>query len=308
MIINGYIMKAPYRLILSCFIIGLIASCSPPAYKNTWQSKAVVVDGKSKEWTIPLRFYDNKSKLQYSFSNDMENLYFCIRATNEPEITKILHAGMQILIETKERNKQQALIKFPLANRMKFDFSQETGRSTKKELGFTRKKMVAAINEMELSGFKPPTGGLMTTNNSFGIVLQLGLDTLNDLIYEGIIPFKTFYKDKLTPSDSSVSFNITMLINAMDTRKMKVKNEEKSSENQSIENESFDSNMSDRINENGTGGNPLTGNSIYGNGMDRQGMRGSSMDHDWGQLSSGSNPLGEKNTIKFKLSPATGIK
>ena len=87
---------------ISFFIIPIVLmiSCTHYIYisRSTWQQKPVVADGKPNEWKIPLKYFDEKSKLQYAITNDFQNLYFCIRATEQETQTKILRAGLQIKI------------------------------------------------------------------------------------------------------------------------------------------------------------------------------------------------------------------
>src|SRR5438876_522138 len=104
------------KTLLPLFLLALLSSCSKTIYDNVWQSKPVTVDGNSKEWEIPLRFYDSKSKLQYIVTNDSSNMYVCIRVTDERLQAKIMNAGMSVWIDTTGKNKQQVGITFPLGS------------------------------------------------------------------------------------------------------------------------------------------------------------------------------------------------
>ena len=91
-------MKTQYVLIL--FISILAISCSPKTYDSLeWQGTDVGIDGIINDWSNPLRFYDYKSKINYSISNNLKNIYLCIKISDRPTQMKILRAGMEFRID-----------------------------------------------------------------------------------------------------------------------------------------------------------------------------------------------------------------
>lgn len=50
------------------FILIILSSCTHYIYiaRSPWQTNSIIVDGKSDEWSHPLKYYDEKSKLQYA--------------------------------------------------------------------------------------------------------------------------------------------------------------------------------------------------------------------------------------------------
>jgi len=104
------IIKKP---IIAVIMIALLLSCSKTTYKSIWQLTPVNADGFSYEWSIPLRFSDSGSKLNYSITNDSEDLYISLRITEEQTQMKIMNAGFQVGIDTTGKKASQAIIKFP---------------------------------------------------------------------------------------------------------------------------------------------------------------------------------------------------
>ena len=119
-IIKSGNMKQKHKKLIIGLIIMLFNSCSSqqPVYKSLWQVKDFT-SADNKELQEPLRFYDKKSKLQYSITNDNKNMYICIKATDEQSQMKIIHAGMQINIDTTGKGGQQIGISFPIARKEK---------------------------------------------------------------------------------------------------------------------------------------------------------------------------------------------
>jgi len=85
---------------VSLFLLVMIG-CTPKVYNSlSWQSKTVVVDGLSNEWSNPLRFYDQASKLSYELTNDDENLYVVFSSKERSTIRKIMRKGLRFSIDT----------------------------------------------------------------------------------------------------------------------------------------------------------------------------------------------------------------
>ena len=205
------------------FIAGIaltaLSSCTHYVYiyKSQWQKDAIIADGKASEWHTPLNFYDTKSKLQYAVSNDNENLYFCIRATDEQTQMKMVAAGMQILIDTTEKSQPQTNISFPLANgKRDHDSGMDHPPNPNQSFVPFENRRFLQLNQMRLTGFNLPImEGIQPLQNKFGISLSINLDSNKIMTYEGIIPFKTFYKNSLSRADSSKIINISIILNAL---------------------------------------------------------------------------------------------
>lgn len=194
-----YFSKA--RKCAAIILILCLAACSPQiVYQSNWQSTPVVADGVANEWKIPLRFYDPQTKLNYTISNDNDNLYVCIRATDVQSQVKIMRTGIQIWIDTTGRNKKQVGILFPLpGSSANDDYKNKKhnsqGKSSDDEgqpSASMHKAFLAQATEMQLTGFKAPMGGMTPLVNNDGIRLGMNWDTSDILIFEAIIPFKTF--------------------------------------------------------------------------------------------------------------------
>jgi len=219
----------PFFLLLAMAVA--FFSCKSPLYETRWQDHPVVADGNPQEWKIPLRFYDAKSKLSYAVTNDLENLYICIRITDDASQVKVMRSGMQVWIDTTGSNNQTTGILFPVHTSETTD--QDPGAEAKGNRGSgggggTRKPNMAgmrsrfqkAYKEMQVTGFKPPIRGGLPLENDFGLNLGINWDASRYdssfiMIYEAVIPFKTFYKNKLAPADSIKKFGISIVVNAL---------------------------------------------------------------------------------------------
>ena len=199
------------------FIICLLASCAPIVYDGFWQNSAVKADGNPKEWSKPLKHYDANTKLQYTFSNDLQNLYVCIRATDERTQQKLLRGGLQVWIDTAAKSKERAGITFPMPEiEAKTDARNEGGSDNQSKHNpdeyHPKKKFRSDRTEMEVTGFKAPISGILPLQNIYGIAVNIGMDSVDILTYEAIIPFRTFYKDSLSLSDSIKTISIKILL------------------------------------------------------------------------------------------------
>ena len=211
-------------VLLSAAAIALLgaASCTRYIYVSrcSYQEAPVTVDGNAGEWPEPLKYYDDKSKLQYAVTNDDHNLYICIKATEDETQTKIFRSGLQIWIDTTGNNEHQVGITFPLPSDIRRgDQDADTRRTIQKSDGAAhgKKRFFNDFIEMNLTGFKPPVGGMTSVQNNFGITASLNKDSLGIMTYEAVIPFRTFYREALTAADSLKLMGISIVLKAVPT-------------------------------------------------------------------------------------------
>ena len=287
--------------LFNAFLLIFATSCSVTEKISQWQDKTIVPDGIPAEYTIPLNHYDSDTKIQYTLSNDLENLYFCIRATEEEAQIKILQAGVQILIDTTGRGKEFVSIQFPLPHDKsqgpppngKPDMKPEPNDSNKPKNPAPGMNPMFGLDEMQLDGFKEGINGRISMENPFGIRFAIKVDAYKNMTFEGIVPFKTFFKDKLSVADASGQFVVLININAMEAPKMAMKDMPAAGDE-------------NRLPGGGEGGNRPDGNMRQGGG----GMPpGNGMPHGGGGMPEGRGgavdntktyPFETVNTIKIK--------
>ncbi len=69
-------MRNIFSLVL--LLVSLISFAQDDTPKATWASLPITIDGKPTEWKLPLRFYDEGTKVFFAFANDDRNLYLCL--------------------------------------------------------------------------------------------------------------------------------------------------------------------------------------------------------------------------------------
>lgn len=65
---------------------------------SEWRTQAVVVDGKTDDWQLPLRYANAATGLNYSVSNDDKKMYFCFTTIDRRALAKITMGGLQIQV------------------------------------------------------------------------------------------------------------------------------------------------------------------------------------------------------------------
>ncbi|MFI5163833.1 MAG: hypothetical protein ACHQHP_01150 [Bacteroidia bacterium] len=203
----------------------VLCSCSHETFSGAWQKTPVKVDAKINDWEIPLRLYDDATKLNYAVTNDADNLYLCMRASDVHVQMKIMQAGMQVWIDTTGKKKQKIGIFFPLSTgeKIRYDIPGATGSQNfetddKREQLKMRGDFLASNKQMQLKGFKPPLAGTVPLHSEGGIELSINWDSTNTLIYEAKIPLATFYKKSLSASDSEKVFSIGIYVNGIEVK------------------------------------------------------------------------------------------
>jgi uncharacterized membrane protein YgcG len=283
------------KIISVIFVACLLSSCSEKIYNSSsWQGKKVTVDGNIHEWSNPLRFYDQETGISYAISNDHYNLYLCCSISNELLQIKILRAGLEFGIDTLGKKSFAVAMKYPIGNISQTDMKANSFQQARPDPGNKpdrssfKLKLIAEAREIQLVGFKPDVGKFipLSTQNNSGISAAINFDANGIMNYEAVIPFSTFYKNELTPSDSNKIFNYRIKINPV-----------QGSGNSSYRNSGR---SGGGMGGGGMRGGGMRGGGMGGGGMRGGGMRGEGMNENNYQRSSNTSGM-TKTTIKLKL-------
>ncbi|HTA83557.1 MAG TPA: hypothetical protein VK783_11500 [Bacteroidia bacterium] len=213
------------------FSLTLFSACSPGyVYKSLWQSTPVVIDGQTNDWEVPLRFFDDKTKLNYSITNDAQNIYICVRATDNENVNGITRRGLQLWIDTTGKKGHQVGILFPMMqkgegqseskhkNQGGEESAGQQAQDEQKPLdpdaidtakeNRRHRQFVAGAKQMRVTGFKTIPDGLVELPDVYGINLAVSWNQYNVLVYEACIPIRTFLKNPV--ADSSKVFGIAL--------------------------------------------------------------------------------------------------
>lgn len=213
-------MKKLFRF--TGILYGLLAlvSCSSALYQATWQTKPVIADGNPTEWSLPLRYSDSESGLQYNVTNDETNLYICIRATEQPIQMKILSSGMEIWLDPSGKNKETVGIQFPLPgmhDRKPIDENKQPDMS--KGMNHGRMNMAEEYHlqkpQIALSGFKTEYNGTFLAADSKGVKASIDWNEQNFMTYELVVPFISFYSKEFNTIKDNPVIGFKININAL---------------------------------------------------------------------------------------------
>lgn len=227
--------------IVSCALVavGLLASqCArKPATRSEHPSPPVVVDGNGKEWSNPLTYYDEKTKLSYAVKNDLENVYICFSTGDETVQKNIVMAGLSLGINTRGKKKAQVTLAYPMASdddnssgppqqggnsgtRPSGPPSQGQGNQQqggqggrgkgKHDATAMLKKSMESKIDMNLTGFKEPYNGLLPVMNKFGVKAAIGWDDNNIMYYEVAIPIALLPGGPITDKHDVFTFITTV--------------------------------------------------------------------------------------------------
>jgi len=180
----------------------------------------VKIDGKLGEWNETFQAYNKTTLINYSITNDDTFLYLTIKAGDQSTGNKITAGGLNFVINTAGKKKEQDAFKlvYPLISRdaMSGMFPQrgQGGQSGPPQGGFgggqpggggfggppvmdsatlatMHAKTLAAAKEIKLFGFKEISDSVISVYNEYNIKAALGYDAKNTLTYELAIPLKS---------------------------------------------------------------------------------------------------------------------
>jgi hypothetical protein len=182
-----------------------------------WTKNNITVDGNAADWNQSLKHYDNSTRLFFDFKNDSNNLYLCFQTKDEMTGTKIMRAGMKIIISDKINGKHKSSVSFPLGfkNHTK---PAETNDAVKPDplatSGSRHQNYLALDTLMEVKGFADKNG-LISANDVNSIHAAINWDSANTLTYEVAIPLKELFGAGYKLTDFSKGVSLNVIINAI---------------------------------------------------------------------------------------------
>ena len=206
-------MKNILLMVLFFTFFSLELSAQGDVSKARWISSAMKVDGNDREWTKPLNFYDDATGLMFAIGNDKENIYLCFTINEEIRMRKLMSAGWNIELISKEKQKKyKATISFPAINVM--GIRRNNGALEKKSKGNDLvKSYLLQFTKITCKGFKSNVTAL-ELNSSEHIKVGIGADSIQHIVYEIAIPLKELYVRDLIHLNELITMNVS--VNALE--------------------------------------------------------------------------------------------
>ncbi len=209
------------RVIVGVFLLVFVLGCksereTPRSTKRlpgAWQATPIVVDGKRNDWPIPYPFDNSKAQVTYAITNDKDNLYISLETGDPATELKILRRGLVVWVDRSATKTQRTSVCFPSDNEHG-QLRIAPGRDLIKQID----EAMASTNEFFLNGFKGCHGKFsLKDGDTCGISVGVGLDEYDQLIWEAVIPFKTFYpKAQIDSRDAGKPIDICFDILGME--------------------------------------------------------------------------------------------
>ncbi|MES2265529.1 MAG: hypothetical protein V4520_02135 [Bacteroidota bacterium] len=186
-----------------------IQKLSPPPANLT-------IDGNLSDWGDSLRYHNNDKNLNYTLSNDRENLYAVIRITDRLEQARVLNAGITLSIDTKGKKKETFGMTFPLRYPGSpipafTGHKDDGGDIIKEERDELMRERITTLRNIKMTGFKDIENEMITTSNTYGIKAAIDYDANGNLVYEAAIPLKFFHADDITKNEWAFNFKINSM-------------------------------------------------------------------------------------------------
>jgi hypothetical protein len=201
---------------ISFFLLLLLMSLTSFAQTSVaqWFNGNAVADGKINEWKLPLRFYDDKTHLNYNVVNNDSFLFVVVRVSEETYQMKVVHAGLKFAIDTPGKKKGGPLIAFPIGISGTIQKKQQNQQSQQPYgVNGMRARMKSGFLEMQLTGFKA-SNGVDSTTAANGVSAGADWDSSGVLNIEFKIPFTSFYHVLSAKDDAGKTFSLTITENS----------------------------------------------------------------------------------------------
>jgi hypothetical protein len=191
-----------------------INSCSPKlAPAARFQQSAIVADGNTNDWSLPLPFTNEHYTYHYNITNDDKNIYIVIISKDYLTQIRMLRSGITVYFDpTGEKNKNISLF-FPLRK------PDDPSTHYKNENQLSSADQKNEMNQLLLqSDYYGTAGFINMENGQFNIknenhTVQVALK-LNDslLVYEAIVPLRNLVEE-LNEKEYKKNFSICVALN-----------------------------------------------------------------------------------------------
>jgi hypothetical protein len=183
-------------------------SPGPPEKNKKYPSfyrENIVVDGNAREWPANSFLTDKEAMMVYSAANDSGNFYICVKIKDEVQQMRVMRSGMDIWINLNGKKKKETGIHFPLAQTLPPSEHRNLNTNGRPDPKKMRMMFLLQVKEMELQGFRTEYNGAVNNKaNKSGIVVVINWDSLNTMVYEARIPFRTLNADISTLDHVSI--------------------------------------------------------------------------------------------------------
>jgi hypothetical protein len=183
----------------------------------------IKMDGKATEWDNTFKAYNNATEVFYTISNNTENLYLTIRATEVAVIQKIVSGGITFTLKNTDKKSTIApvSITYPL---VQFQYSQVNYLLKRAEpmaepaLYALNKQLTDHQKDITITGVKEIPDGLVSVYNDQGIRAAALIDNKKAYTIEIAIPLKYLQQE----IDGAATFSYILQINGLSTQNVKV--------------------------------------------------------------------------------------
>lgn len=201
------------------FLFFLLATMSTFSFAqeapaSSFAKNKIIIDGSPAEWNLPLKHYDNTTRLFFDFENDATHLYLCFQAKDEMNEEKILKAGMKIILSSKINGKHKSVINYPLPAPKTSENEDEITRDPLATRTDNHATFLAKDSLMEVKGFATQSG-IISSKDTATIHAAINWDTSKTLTYEIAIPLKEMFGENYDIQDFSKDISLEVVINAV---------------------------------------------------------------------------------------------
>lgn len=199
-------MKSFFSLpALTLAALTILAGCSSSRKSQdsdptarSWQGQALTIDGSDKDWPKNLPYSVKSEQINYSVTNDAQNLYILMSTKSPQEAQKIVQGGMTVWVNPKaDKSIGGAIgIGYPLDSRNDRDkiLMEEARPDRNRE---HRPSTLEDKKEYSLYGFDNGSQSIPTytygDTNTQNIQMRMDYNDAGDLIYEAAIPLTVLY-------------------------------------------------------------------------------------------------------------------
>ena len=218
-------------VVLSMIAVSVTTQKLPNVQEKSLRAPAAIkVDGKPTEWNNQLQAYNKAIECYYTISNENNNLYLTVQATDLDIANKIICRGITLTVNGTGKMKDQkgAAITFPVLNvdafprgqrgepyaGMAMNLDKPDGWPADSFMVILNKDLSSKAKDIKVKGVKEITDSLISIYNPYGIKAVALFDNKTIFTYELAVPLKYLGLSVKDPKPFVYNIKLTGMANA----------------------------------------------------------------------------------------------
>lgn len=203
------------NILLACTLALTLFSCKTENISVLSFNNKITTDKNTLDWDNQSVYVDPKTNSTCVITNDNNNVYLSLKFKDTLTQMKIFRGGLEISIDTLNKNKYPISIIFPYSiDRENTEPNSYSNTGVYSDMNYmqNRKRLLEISKTMKLIGFKNGySEAIIGDQNKLNIKASMKFDDSDCLLYELSVPISLFADNNIFRHKAPIKFNFKIM-------------------------------------------------------------------------------------------------